>query len=80
MSVQYLLAGDLVHIKKFSKDSQGRMEYIGYALPKSAEGDPKWFIKKLTYDSGGFQTDELFAQGSADFDKLWTLRTFYTYS
>lgn len=80
MSVQYLLAGDLVHIKKFSKDSGGRMEYIGYATPGTAESASLWFIKKLTYDVAGFQTDELFANGNAMFDKVWTARTTYSYS
>ena len=79
-SVFYLLAGDLVHIKKFSKDVSGRMEYIGYALPGTAEASPGWFIKKLTYDTASFQNDELFASGNASFDKVWTLRASYTFS
>lgn len=79
-AVQYLLAGDLVHIKKFSKDGSGRMEYIGYALPNTGDSDAKWFIKKLTYDVDSFQVDELFAGGNANFDKLWSLRASYTYS
>jgi hypothetical protein len=78
--IQYLLAGDLVHIKKFAKDASSRIEYIGYATPGSAETDPVWFIKKLSYDAGGFQQDELFADGNASFDKLWTLRASYSYS
>lgn len=79
-AIQYLLAGDLVHIKKFAKDANGRIEYIGYSFPGVAESDPRWFIKKLIYDAGGFQTDELFANGKATFESVWSLKGSYTYS
>ena len=80
MAWQYWLAGDLVNIKKFSKVAGTQnIEYLGYATPGSAETDPKWFIKKLTYGADGFVTDELFAEGNALFDKLWALRATYTY-
>jgi hypothetical protein len=79
-AIQYLLAGDLVHIKKFAKDGAGRMEYIGYATPGTDDGEAKWFIKRLSYDAGGFQVDELMAGGNASFDKVWTAKATYTYS
>lgn len=80
--VFYLLAGDLVHIKKFAALSLANttIEYIGYATPGTNEAAQKWFIKKLIYDVNGFQTDELFANGNASFDKAWSLRTSYSYS
>ena len=61
-SIEYLLAGDLVHIKKFSKDASSRIHYIGYALPGTADSSPLWFIKQCIYDGAGFQTDELFEE------------------
>jgi len=79
--MQYLLAGDLVHIKKFAPVAGNtNIEYMAYATPGTAEADAKWFIKKLIYDVNGFVTDELFANGNASFDKKWTLRASYSYS
>jgi hypothetical protein len=55
------------------------LSYVGEALPGSLPGDPAWRIKKL--DEGG--TPELqieWADGTADFDKVWDDRATYTYS
>ena len=80
--IQYLLAGDLVHIKKFKALASNNqvIEYMGYAAPGTLDTDPRWFIKKMIYDGNGFQTDETFAGGNANFDKSWALKGSYTYS
>ena len=86
-SASFLLAfpADLLFTKKMSKDAQGRTEYIGYALPGTLVSQPKWCIKKLTWDSDGFLTDEGFADGIGFTDDNWSSvwndrETEYTYS
>lgn len=48
-----------------------RVEYIGYALPGTTKSEPSWLIKKNVYDATGFQTDSVFADGEAKFDKVF---------
>lgn len=58
-------------VKGTSGNADGRTEYVGLALPDVTLTQAKWQIKKLVYDSTGFQTDVLFADGSAAFDKVF---------
>ena len=58
-------------VKGVSGNATGKAEYVGLALPDSTLSQAKWQIKKLVYDSTGFQTDVLFADGTADFDKVF---------
>jgi hypothetical protein len=67
-------------IYKAENDSSGKVIYIGYAEPGTAEGSPKWQIRKITYDSNSVPTDILFASGTNEFDKIWTSRALYVYS
>jgi hypothetical protein len=78
--MEYLIPGDLVHIKNFEYDGSGNLIYIGYALPNSADADSKWMIKKATYDASNNILTEKFAGGNANLDKQWTLRASYSYS
>lgn len=76
----YEIPGDLVHTKKFEADGSGRILYMGYSTPGKATSAKTWLIKKMTYDGNGFQTDEQFANGNAEFDKNWDSRANYQYS
>lgn len=68
--------------KKMQNLGSGQPLYIGEAPPGSGTAEAKWRIRKLEYDNGNNfpPTGELFASGSNDFDKKWTLRTTYSYS
>jgi len=75
---------DLLFTKKIayvaSGDGAGQIEYIGYSLPGTTESQPRWLIKKLTYDSSHRQTDEQFAGGASNFDQIWSNRASLSYS
>ena len=60
--------------------SSSLAQYIGYADPGYSEGDNKWMICKMTYDSGSLMTKRVFAGGSNAFDKNWTDRAGYEYA
>jgi len=54
------------------------VSYIGHSLPGMSTSSPEWRIMKLTVS--GSLTRQTFAEGSADFDKIWDNRASYTYS
>lgn len=58
-------------VKGTAGGANGKAEYIGIALPDSLKTQPRWQIKKLIYDANGFNTQVLFANGSAAFDKIF---------
>lgn len=53
--------------------------YVGKADPGTAQGVIGWQIKKITY-SGSNATDVQWAEGDANFDKVWDDRASYSYS
>lgn len=53
--------------------------YIGEAPPGTPTSSALWRIKKLEY-SGSLVTGTVWANGSADFDKVWDNRTSYSYN
>ena len=53
--------------------------YIGEAVVGSGTASPVWRIKALN-ETIATNTQLIFAEGDANFDKAWTLRTTYTYS
>jgi hypothetical protein len=59
-------------------DTEGVDTYIGEALPGSNESAPVWRIKRVTED--GDDITILWANGSAEFDKIWDDRASFTYS
>ncbi len=67
------------YTKRFDYDANGNVIYIGLAKPGAATSETKWQIRKLEYDANGNVIAELFADGSAAFDKVWDNRTLYTY-
>ena len=52
--------------------------YIGEALPGTGESDAKWRIKRI--EEVGDDYNILWAEGNADFDKIWDDRATFTYS
>ena len=58
-------------VKGTSGNANGRVEYIGYAPPDALLSQPAWQIKKLIYDSDGFNTQILFANGSSKFNLVF---------
>jgi len=53
--------------------------YIGEASPGMISSEAKWRIKKLLY-SGSQVIGTVWANGNAEFDKVWDDRTSYSYS
>lgn len=54
-----------------SGNASGKVEYIGVALPGTSKAQPRWSIKKLTYDASSNPIEEQFANGSSNFDKVF---------
>ena len=59
-------------------DTVDHFIYIGEALPGSATSDAKWRIKRVDQQAGDDYTI-IWAEGSADFDKIWDDRLTLTY-
>ena len=53
--------------------------YRGEAQVGSSENSPLWRIRKIVISGDGDVT-ETWADGSSDFNKLWTSRLSYTYT
>jgi hypothetical protein len=70
----------VVSVKGTTGGATGNIEYIMYGLPSASKSDPVWLIKKFIYDVAGFQTDSLFANGEAKFNKVADNYNGYTYS
>lgn len=60
-------------------DASDNPEYIGEATPGTAQGDPVWRIRKVTY-TGGNPTGIEWAEGTTEFNKVWDDRGDYDYS
>ncbi|GAB6161903.1 hypothetical protein JCM12298_10620 [Desulfothermus naphthae] len=60
-------------------DANGNVIYKGEADPGSSTSDPVWKIEKYEYDANGNLIAVLFAEGTADFDKVWDNRESYNY-
>lgn len=71
-------------VKGTSGGATDRIEYIGYALSDTTLAQPRWLIKKMIYDSSGFQIDAVFANGEMKFNKIFDAGSSewasYTYS
>ena len=65
--------------QRIAYNATGLAEYLGYAIPGSAEGSAVWMIKKLVY-VGTNVTEILFCDGDAEFDNTWTNYDSHTYS
>ena len=59
-------------------DTVGNYIYIGEALPGSATSDAKWRIKRVDQQAGD-DYNIIWAESSADFDKIWDDRLTLTY-
>ena len=60
-------------------DENGNVLYKGEADPGSSTSDSVWRIEKYDYDANGNLIAVLFAEGTADFDKVWDNRETYNY-
>jgi hypothetical protein len=68
--------------KKFRAevDGNGNYIYIGFSSAGTTVDTAEWQIQKLAYDSTtGVVDSSDFANGSSDFDKVWSMRSMYTY-
>jgi len=61
-------------------DVDGDYTYIGEASPGTAESAATWRIKRVYEIPGTGDFDIEWANGSADFDKIWNDRATYAYS
>jgi len=59
-------------------DTAGAFTYIGKATPGTAKATALWQIKRVE-DLGGGDNDIRFADGTADFTKIWDDRATYAY-
>jgi uncharacterized coiled-coil protein SlyX len=59
-------------------DQDGTFYYIGESLPGTDASEAKWRIKRI--EEVGNDYNILWANGTAEFDKVWDDRTTFTYS
>lgn len=59
-------------------DGDGNAIYVGWAQPGSAEGNPVWLIARFTYTATFFVSKQ-YANGSLNYDQIWTARAGLTY-
>lgn len=57
----------LLFRSKIVPNAGGFAEYVGFAPAGAKLYEPVWQIKKLIYDVNNFNTDVVFANGSAEF-------------
>lgn len=69
----------LVSTIVYIDDVSATVSYYGFAAPGTAIGTAGWRIIKKDSSVSPI-TSYLYASGTIDFDKLWTLRSSYTYS
>jgi hypothetical protein len=48
--------------------------YIGWATPGVATSDPKWKIRRFSYNSDGSVSQIQFANGDVGFQQIWDNR------
>ncbi len=61
-------------------DTVGDIKYVGSSLPGTATSASTWSIKRIDLSDTGGDVDVTYANGSADFDKVWDDRATYTYT
>jgi len=67
--------------KRAETNAMGLTVYFGEADPDALETEAKWRIWKQSFDAVTNAMKEInYADGSAEFDKKWSLRDTYTYS
>ena len=69
------------YTKKIQNLSSGQPLYIGESESGSATTASVWRIRKMEYDDGNNYppTGEVWANGTAKFDKAWTNRVTYIF-
>ena len=61
-------------------DGAGQLEYVCEAEPASLSSAAVWRIRKLVYDTDGFNTQVLWADGDRKFDNSCTNPSLLDYS
>ena len=69
-----------IFIKGTSGGAKNKIEYICEADPGVSTAAGLWRIRKFVYDSTGFHTQVLWANGERKFNKIQTSYSSYTYS
>ena len=64
---------------RFEYDVNENVLYRGEAKAGSQTSDPVWQIQKFEYDANGNVVAVLFAEGSAEYNKVWDDRATYNY-
>ncbi len=69
-----------IMVKGTSGGANGLIEYVCEAEPGSSTAANVWRIKKMVYDSSGFLTQVLWADGDRTFTKIADNYASYSYS
>lgn len=73
----WVVSGGSSSYTLYLEEASATITYIGEADPGSATSASTWRIKRLDSSSGLVVT---WANGTADFDKVWNNRASYSYS
>jgi hypothetical protein len=72
--------------KRYDRSSTAEVLFVGYAAPGTAESDAGWLIVRNSFDGdvklpdGTYPISSIdFADGTKEFDKIWTNRINYSY-
>ena len=72
------LAGEMSSAIEF--DASNNPIYVGEAKPSTAPSSTGWRVKRITFDVSNNPTNVEWAEGTAEFDKVWDDRLIYRYS
>jgi YD repeat-containing protein len=70
----------VIQVKGTSGDANGLLEFLCEAEPATARATAQWRIRKFVYDSTGFMTKVLWADGDRKFDNSASNPSSLTYS
>lgn len=78
----YVMIDNKPFTQKMINLSSGQPQYIGQAPPGTPTNVARWRIKKMEYVNGNTKppTGELWANGNAEFDKIWDNYSSYDFS
>jgi len=71
---------DMEFTQALENNANGQPVYIGKTTPGRGKDEAYWQIQKITYDANNYVTDIQWADGTAEFTKVWDDRDGYTYS
>lgn len=68
-----------IYTERYAYNAVGNVEFVGKAIPETAEAAAQWLIFKIIYDGQGRVIGKTYVDGLATFKKSWSARESYSY-